>query len=32
MTIDQLQQLYALDYEFYSFTKSMVIYADCSLC
>jgi len=29
MTIDQLQRLYALDYKFHSFTKSMVILADC---
>ncbi len=29
MTIDQLQQLYALDYEFYPFTTSIAIFADC---
>jgi len=29
MTIDQLQQLYALDYEFYSFTTSIAVHADC---
>jgi site-specific DNA-methyltransferase (adenine-specific) len=29
MTIDQLQRLYALDYKFHSFTKSVVILADC---
>jgi len=29
MTINQLQQLYALDYEFHSFTKSIVIHANC---
>ena len=29
MTIDELQRLYALDYKFHSFTKSVVILADC---
>ncbi len=28
MTIDQLQQLYALDYAFHSFTKSIIIHAN----
>jgi site-specific DNA-methyltransferase (adenine-specific) len=29
MTMDELQRLYALDYKFHSFTKSVVILADC---
>jgi site-specific DNA-methyltransferase (adenine-specific) len=29
MTTDQLQRLYALDYEFYSFTTSIILHADC---
>jgi site-specific DNA-methyltransferase (adenine-specific) len=29
MIANQLEQLYALDYEFYSFTTSLVIHADC---
>lgn len=29
MIIDQLQQLYVLDYDFYSFTTSVAIHADC---
>ena len=29
MTIDQLQQIYAFDYEFYSFASSIAIHADC---
>src|SRR4030066_484516 len=29
MTIDQIQQSYALDYEFHSFTRSIVLQADC---
>jgi len=29
MTIEQLQQLYALDYKFHSLTKSIVVCADC---
>lgn len=29
MTVDQLRQIYALDYESFSFTRSVVILADC---
>lgn len=29
MKVEQLQQIYALDYDFHSFTKSMVVHADC---